>query len=56
MFSNLKIVLNGICEAKKRGLKPEVDMENFPTLYNDNDIKIYQKIVGYITSHPFLWG
>ena len=39
MFSNLKIVLNGICEAKKRGLKPEVDMENFPTLYNDKDIK-----------------
>ena len=39
MFSNLKIVLNGICEAKKRGLKPEVDMKNFPTLYNDNDIK-----------------
>jgi len=39
MFSNLKIVLNGICEAEKNKLKPEVDMQNYPTLYNDNDIK-----------------
>ena len=28
-----------VYEAKKRGLRPEVDMENFPTLYNDSDIK-----------------
>jgi hypothetical protein len=36
LFSNLNFVLNFIYLAKKKKFIPIIDMENFPTIYNDN--------------------
>lgn len=36
LFSNVIFVLNHIKIAKKHGFIPVVDMENFPTIYNEN--------------------
>ena len=38
MFSNVTYILNHIIYAKKKGLVPVVDMENFTTIYNEKRI------------------
>ena len=37
LFSNLSFVLNHIKIAKNSGFIPVVDMENFPTIYNEKE-------------------
>ena len=36
LFSNLLFALNHVIKARKKGYIPFVDMQNFPTIYNEN--------------------
>jgi len=43
IFSNVTFVINYFLYAKKRGFIPIVDMENFPTIYNEKNKINYTK-------------
>ena len=41
LFSNVVFVLNHLTIAKRHNFIPIVDMENFPTIYNENRSIMY---------------